>query len=317
MQTIEGISKKWDALHVDSVDAVYMGYDSTHPLNFYIGIDPHGNREFFTILNRKPLHLPKSSKSIEIFDGIRKDGTFTILFRLIEPGQKEVFTHLCWDLAEFTRQTDDIETGISNLFSRFRLWQKLMEKGCLDILTDSELKGLYGEITFLKEVALKRYDSMTAVTGWCGSNGTDRDFLYCNLWYEIKTTNPGAESIKISSVEQLDIDDPGRLVWIQAEKTAPTDPTAKSITSLIEDINTLIGNSQTALDLFETSLLKAGYTCHKEYEDIFFALKSIRAFEVSEKFPRIRRADLDIGVMTASYEISTSSMAPYEINLES
>ena len=98
MLTINDLSNKWNDLKVTLGESVYQGYDATHPLKFFIGLDSVGNREFFLIVNAKPAHVPASSRSIEVSGGLRKDGSYTLVFKLVQAHQQEVFTHLCWDL---------------------------------------------------------------------------------------------------------------------------------------------------------------------------------------------------------------------------
>ncbi len=314
MQTIYDIKAKWESLQLDNSEALYIGYDDSHPLQFFIGMDAMGNREFFIILENKPRIIPVHSRSVEVLYGIRKDGKYTLLFKLIKPEQQEVFTHLCWDLAESSRAYKDMEKGCNKVISRYLLWQKLMEKGNIGLLSDQEIKGLWGEIMFLKGKLFSRYGIAEAVEGWTGPSKSDRDFCYSDLWYEIKTTNPGASSLKITSIEQLDTDSEGRLVWIQAEKTSSTEANAKSLPDIIMETKSLMEDFPETIDKFESKLLEAGYIEQKHYNNIYFAYKATNLYKVDEKFPKILRKDLNSGITAVSYEISISSINIFETN---
>jgi len=313
MLTINDLANKWNDLTEMPGEPIYQGYDATHPLKFFIGLDSTGNREFFLIVSAKPVRIPASSRSIEVSGGLRKDGTHTLVFKLVQSNQQEVFTHLCWDLAEASRSCAEQEKGLSVVLDRYGLWQRLMEKANMGLLSESELKGLFGEIFFLKNRLIGKYGADKAVAGWTGPAKTDRDFIYDDLWYEVKTTNPGAPSLKISSIEQLDTDDPGRIVWVEAEKSASVDPAAVSVPRLIAETKTALEGFPEALQVFSMRLLEASFVDRKEYEDLHFACRDIKVFSVVLGFPRIRRKDLDSGIISASYEISIAQINAYKL----
>lgn len=316
MLTINDLAIKWNALREVPGEPVYQGYDATHPLQFFIGLDSVGKREFFIIISNKPLHMPVRSRSIEVSSGSRKDGTYTLVFKLVQPNQQEVFTHLCWDLAEASRSCADKEKGLAMVLTRYALWQRLMEKGNMGLLSEQEIKGLFGEIYFLKNRLLDHYGTEKAVAGWIGPTKADRDFIYDDCWYEVKTTNPGASSLRISSIEQLDSDDEGIMVWVQAEKTSSTDPAAISVPFLIDETKMILKEFPHAMELFVMKILESGFVDRTEYNDLYFVCRSIRLFSVHEGFPRIRRKDIDTGIITASYDISTSVISNYELSGE-
>lgn len=313
MLTINDLVFKWNSLNEVSGEPVYQGYDATHPLQFFIGLDSSGNREFFIIFTNKPAYVPACSRSIEVSSGSRRDGAFTLVFRLVQADQREVFTHLCWDLAETSRACFDQEKGMALILARYVLWQRLMEKGNMGLLSDRELKGLFGEIYFLKNCLLEKYGANIAIAGWIGPTKADRDFIYNDYWYEVKTTNPGAPFLKISSLEQLDTDDEGRIAWIQLEKTASTDPASMSLPILIKETKLALEMFPEAMEIFLMRILESGFVDRKEYNDLYFACRNIKLFSVSDGFPRIRRKDIDKRIIAASYEISISEINGYEV----
>ena len=161
---------------------------------------------------------------------------------------------------------------------------------------------MFGEIIFLKNRLIGKYGAEKAVAGWTGPAKTDRDFVYDDLWYEVKTTNPGAPTLKISSIEQLDTDDEGRIVWVEAEKTASVDPVAKSVPRLIYETKSALEGFPEALRIFSNENTGSRFVDRKEYEDIHFAagiLKPFQWFPVSTN----QAQDIDTGIISASYDI--------------
>ena len=66
------------------------------------------------------------------------------------------------------------------------MWQKLFAEEKNKKLSDAEVKGLLGELCALRNVILMRYSPQTAVAGWIGPIGADRDFEFSDTWYEAK-----------------------------------------------------------------------------------------------------------------------------------
>lgn len=313
MMTFDKLTEKWKSLTVKSGESVHQGYDANHPMQFFIGLDVTGKHEFFLITNNQIPELPAQSKSIEVLEGQRKDGSHTLVFRLAQQDQQQVFIHLCWDLAESSRHCSNTKQGLVTVLARYAQWQRLMEKGRNRILTESELKGIFGEICFMLNNLVKKYGISKAIQGWVGPLKLNRDFVYEDLWYEVKTTNPGAAVLRISSVEQLDTDDDGYLVWIQAEKTSISDPQGTSVPRIVSKTRDLLKTYPSALERFEMLLIELGYIDCKEYESILFTFKNIKQYCVSKNFPRIRRADINTGIVSVAYDLSVAYITGYEI----
>jgi hypothetical protein len=187
-----------------------------------------------------------------------------------------------------------------------------MEKPIRAFYPKVNSKDCLGNIFFKKKIDWEIRPEK-AVAGWTGPVKTDRDFVYDDLWYEVKTTNPGAPSLKISSIEQLDTDNEGRIVWVEAERTSSLDPLANVYPCLIAETKIRFGGFPEALQTFSMKILEAGFVDRKEYEDIHFACRDIKTFSVVPGFPRIRRNDIDTGIISASYDISIAQINTYKL----
>lgn len=314
MRTNEYFSKRWDELKVENGIPIHLGYDATHPLRIHFGYNLDGNREFFLITKYLPLKTPTQGNSISVQFGKRNDGFKTLLLTLLKPEQNTVFAQLCWDLAESCRNCTDDRSGTERMLNRFLKWQRLLESGGDGLLSALAIKGLIGELVFMDRYSLSQYNPEVAIDGWTGPCAADRDFIYHDQWYEIKTIDPGASVIKISSIEQLDTADVGELVVLLVERTPSSSINNFTLNGLIEQIRTKLAGSQHALNEFEDKLLEVGYITKYEYGQDFYLLKGIRWFKVNHDFPRIRRNMLDPSIVKAQYELSISSITGWEMD---
>lgn len=312
MMTIESLKDRWHTLGQTLNESAYQRIDSAHPLDLYIGHDMLDAKELMLLVDREPSRV-SSCRSISVQKGRRQDGKWAVRFSLIDLEQEAVFIHLCWDLIESSREIQNRNRGNSFVLSRFRKWQRLMEYGHDGLLSKTVVKGLIGELLFLKQYILSKFDPVIAVEGWLGPDGADRDFVYRGIWYEVKSIDPGTSSIRISSVEQLDVDDPGELVVMMLEKTSSSNDDSLTLPGIVHHIRYLLQESPLALEQFDDKLLGMGFMDRKEYEEDHYVFRGIRRFVVARDFPRIRKGTLPPCISAMTYELSVSCLSKWEI----
>jgi hypothetical protein len=303
--------QKWNALPRNQGEEIFQMVDSDHPLSFYFRQNALGNKEMLLISAYEPQNI-KGSKLLLIEIGKRKDMQWATRFKLLRREEEAVFVHLCWDLVESSRDKTDDKKGMAFVFERFIKWQRLMQLGGSGLLSESEIKGLIGELLFLESFILSGHDKRIAVDGWQGAEKTDRDFAFNNCWYEIKATNPGAVSVRISSIEQLDTDEAGQLIVYFLEKTSSTENSAFTLKKLVDRLRTIISDDAAVLSMFESKLLNAHYIDLKEYDETYYVLRGQACYQVDDHFPRVRRSMLSNAVIKLSYDLSLSNLSEWE-----
>ncbi|MDF2595735.1 MAG: hypothetical protein K0R69_2076 [Clostridia bacterium] len=311
MLTISEFISKWNTLRADHGQAAYQRIDASHPLDFYFGYDSARNRELI-LLSEKEIKQLVESKSIVVEIGKRNDGRWSVCFRLVKGDQEDVFMNLCYDLIETSRNKNDKIKGVAFVIERFLKWQRLLQQGNDGLLTDTAVKGLIGELILLEELLVKRSNILQTVEGWRGPNKSDRDFIYNNIWYEVKTTDPSSNSVKISSVEQLDSNDEGNLVVMYIEKTSACERNSFTLNGIVSRIKDKLETDISAVVLFEDKLLDLGYSYRKEYNETHYIFRRKREFKVDNNFPRLRRDMLANGIINVSYNLSISSLNEWE-----
>lgn len=283
--------------------------DNNHILDLYIGLDDMSRYTLFLVSEIEPEKI-FSSQIIYVQVGLRRDNKWGISFSLSNNQFEDLFCHFCVDIIESSRSLSCKSIGAKFVCSRYKKWQSMLTKYTDGILSFSEIKGLIGELIFLKNYMIPKYGEDIAVNSWIGPEKADQDFVCEDTWYEIKSTVSGTESVRISSIEQLDMDAEGELIIVYLDKTSHTDDFKITINSITKEIyDSLI--SYNLKQRLNDILLNHGYYNRKEYDDYLFKLVKVDRYKVDKNFACIRRSMLPLSVVNLKYDISISYISKY------
>ncbi len=283
--------------------------DEHHPLDIYLGKDSSARVSMLLISKVIPMQI-YSSHIIGVSIGKRADGTYALSFSLLDNQYEDMFFHFCDDIIHSTRDIKDKNKGTNYVCTRYLKWQEMLKKNSTGLLNFSEIKGLIGELVFLKTFMFYKYGNIGALKSWIGPDKADQDFVCDDSWYEIKATVSGAETVKITSVEQLDTASNGELVVVYLDKTSQTNPKRVTLNSIVDEINTFLDNDEEK-SIFRDILIRQGYVHRNEYDEQVFVCTNICRYVVDSKFPAIRQSMLPYSVANASYLLSISAIQGY------
>ena len=283
---------------------IYAGVDSSSFVLLAIGI------------HARPPNIATDSSSLDYFRQQRKDGSWLMVLRLRQNGLESVFGRLCQDLADAAEGVPDEKALVVLFRERLSLWKKLFQHGGSGFLQPHEIKGLIAEMLVL-ELLIRdgKRDVHETVSGWIGPLGADQDFMYSDQAIEVKAIGPGAESISISSLEQLDCAVPMDLILATLRPATPGEPGAIGLNALAARIEGMIAESPEALNIFKERLLEARYVEHEFYETVLFEPTSIAAYSVRDTFPKLVRDMVPAGIVGASYSIGIDSIADFRSDM--
>jgi hypothetical protein len=306
---IDDLHNKWNS--VPSSDAAYKRVDDEHILDIFLGKDTSNSRELLLVSDIEPAKI-RSSKSMDIIKGVRKDGRWATQIKLLKKDEEEVFTHLCWDLIENSRTAKSKTTSLELFIARFLKWQKLMEGGS-EILPDEVIKGIIGELFYAKNVLSLRYNYDVIFSAWLGPDGSDKDFVFEDTWAEIKAIKTGKTSITISSMEQLSSKNIGTLVVATVDNTSSADANGFSFANLINEFRERLSACPSALFDYESKLFDLGYVDRKEYYDRYYVFYGFRFYRVGDDFPKLKRETIPNEIVKVKYDIALSEIKEFEI----
>lgn len=181
--------------------------------------------------------------------------------------QDSVFELLCADLISYSQTADNEISALNLTVRRFKQWNKLLEHQRKSLMDESNRKGLLGELIYLCEVIDGGYPILPAVQGWVGPDGADQDFVYADNWHEVKSVGVSADSVKISSLEQLANTDPGELVVMLIDKCAPEHSGAVSLGEQVDHTFRRVHENDDAYSLLESKLMRYGFIDLPEYRE--------------------------------------------------
>jgi hypothetical protein len=290
---------------------LFQRVDEDHPLDLYAGVDYQGKRVLMLVTEKAPPSLPPAGV-VEITCNQRADREFAIILQLARQEYDEIFGRLCQDLVDATRDATP-ENGGDAILRRLSRWRKLLEVGQRTTLSETELRGLIGELWFLRSVALDRVGVDAAVKGWVGPLDAPQDFVLGETVVEIKTSSPGVQKVSISSLQQLDAGSAPLylgVIWVAPADQNTAD--AFSAAQLVRWLRDAVEASPVAGVEFELRLAEAGYADHEEYERIWYRVTQARYFQVRDDFPRLIREGAPAGMLEATYIIDLGACGVYE-----
>ncbi|WP_238162355.1 PD-(D/E)XK motif protein [Cohnella sp. AR92] len=310
MLSNELLRDKWNRL--SHHNSGYVRIDGTHPLEWHIGYENINQKSLLLVCNNEPDIFP-SSKSILSSIGQRGDGKWALAFRLIRNENEEVFIWLCCDLIESSRNQTNSKSGIQYVMKRYKQWSRLMEQQKIGLLSESERKGLLGEMIHLQICMSEGVSVQAAVESWMGPEDADQDFIFPTTWHEVKALGIGSKTVSISSLEQLNVALPGALVLYFVDKTAPNESNSFTLLSKAAEIREALQHDQSALDLFNEKLLRRGFIDLQEYEDYWYRLSGTHRYHVDSTFPKLISGSVPSQIASASYELSINAIEGWRV----
>ena len=311
MINFEEIKRKW--ADIPAYSSGFLSLEGEHPLKIHIGYSSP-NEQVLLILDAEYEYDIPSTRIIEVQKAKLKDETSIIELRLKDNSFSDLFIRLAWDIIEFSF-CNNRDESLKRFINRYKSWYGFLQAAGKDMLTSSEQKGLFGELLYLNEL-FETFDYNKAINSWCGPEGADQDFVFNNTWAEVKSVNVSADSVKISSIQQLDSNEPGTLIVYFFDKTTSENQFGASLSKKISEIRQRLEESyETEKQIFELKLFRYGYLDKdsEEYEKTKYLLVEKRTYKVSSDFPKLSRKNIPASIINANYLLDIASIEQFRI----
>ena len=283
--------------------------DNTHILDLFIGLDEHGRKAIELRSHFIPVRVSGTS-AIDVTQ-YKKPEYNTIRFSLKDDEVSGLFYKFCEDITEQTRGLANEKDGYKAITNRFFQWKKMFVASRNTVLTEPAIMGLIGELLFLKDDLSARIGLSAALRSWSGQELTYKDFSSGDEWYEVKSISRGNQSVKISSLEQLDSEHDGELVVYALEKMSSE---YKGITLnklVLDTLSKFV--SQEDKDSFMAKVALQGYEYNNYYDDFVFELSNKTRYKVNADFPKLTPGDVPHAITKVSYDILLTEIMPFMI----
>lgn len=283
-----------------------------HALELYIGIDENSRKmiEFRGVF--KPRKI-SSTASISV-GHYTKPAYSTLRFTLLDEEASGLFYVFCDDLIEQTRKLPDASMGYKAVTNRFFQWKQMFTGSKKKKLTEYEIMGLIGELLFLQGWLSPRIGLQEAIQSWSGQELTHKDFSVNDDWYEVKAISRGNQTVRISSLEQLESQTDGELVVIPLEKMSE-EYNGITLNKLYVAICNMITDDDVK-DMFIKKVALQGYEYSNYYDDFVYVADSPRRFRVTQGFPRLVRSSVSSSIANCIYDILLRDLDRFAIKEE-
>lgn len=283
--------------------------DNVHILELHLGLDEKGRKAIELRYPFVPRKVTGTS-AIEV-NQYKKEKYNTIRFSLINEEISGLFYKFCEDLIEQTRDLKEASAGYQAIVNRFFQWKKMFVSSKNNFLTEPEIMGLIGEVLFLRGNLAKRIGLSNALLSWSGQELTHKDFSYENMWFEAKAISRGAQSVRISSIEQLESDNDGELVVHSLEKMS-TAYNGITLNKLILETRNMFTSNEDK-DNFMSKVALQGYEYNNYYDDFVYEISNFKRYIVNSDFPKLTSKSLPAAIRKVMYELSLVDIASFEI----
>lgn len=283
------------------------------PIECYVAID-HLRRHMFvltTTVVSTPRREPISGANITVNWRQVSDGSgIQVTVQLLNMDMQDLFTVLCSNLAELI---EDLPSGL-NLFDavviRVQRWQRLLDGGRPNTLTDSERRGLVGELLLLEQVFIP-HSTSAAIYSWLGPTGNPQDFVFDSGRVECKSylESPVTE-VRISSLEQLD--DSYSPLTLALNHLVESDSSGNGVTlnELVSMVERQLLIEQERME-FNSRLISAGYEYNEAYESFRYVRQLTKYYKVSDDFPRLNQSNVNSQISKVTYSIPLIGLDKY------
>lgn len=288
----------------------YVKYDASHPFDWRV--DSRERITSLALITDHPVPF-EPTRFINVTTSVHiMDGRTNIVLDLIDMQYSLMFDAFCHTLIEDSRHFSPDEIGLKHILHTYNRWRMLFTGP--KRLEVKEIRGLIGELHFLKEYLFPKCGKSVSLQAWMNLKFGKQDFIVGDTWYEIKTASSDSQTVKISSLDQLDRDSRGILAIVFLLKSTAVSSTSVTLNSLFRDVRDSF-ESDLDRDLFVQIMTSIGYSDKPYYDEHAFEITSMRMFFVEEGFPRLCRSTLNVpGISDAEYNILIQSIFKFEVS---
>ncbi|MCF6248581.1 MAG: PD-(D/E)XK motif protein [Desulfobacula sp.] len=306
------MNNPWEEIQIPSRDILYRIIDSEHPLRLLRARDIYGRFLFIYEFSHSD-HIPDKFPELNGIDIYLQEpeqspaDNYMLLLVLKENKEWQIFLSLCNDLVMSTKALDGQTEATLIILRRLKRWQKFLQRTRSGLLPEKEIKGLIGELFFIKRHLIPAFGAGTAVQFWQGPEDAPQDFSVHQCAIEVKcqlgTTTP---VVRISSADQLCSQLSEMFLYvITLGKSDEASKMAVNLPSLINEIRKKLElDSPIDLERFNDLLYQTGYIELEEYRQFNYIPAAEKMFSVNNGFPRICSEDLITGIERVTYNIN-------------
>lgn len=206
----------------------------------------------------------------------------------------------------------------SELFTRhFFKWSSFFENKRNEGLTKDQVKGLIGELIYLKKLLLNSNIKVDdALSSWRGPYDEGHDFVFDFTDYEVKTVEKSKNNIRISSEFQLESEKGKKLELVVISVEFDVEY-GINLTSITNEIKSLVLDKLGDNSIFITALSQKELTIGdlKQYDIYSYTPIEETSYDATnEEFPKLISSKLPEQISKLNYNIRLNLIEEFIIN---
>ena len=303
------VENPWAGISKPAKDFDYKLVDNNHPLKLMWGVNFKGDYLFCYEANE--IHMPKQDAfpKLKGIDAkiIDHNGNKVLILILNDSNEWEIFKFLCFDLVRYTKMLKNTDDIASVILGKLIRWQKFWKKENQSKLSPEEIKGLMGELLFLRDQVAPNFGWENAINFWHGPEGAPQDFAINDVAVEIKCQSGSSKpTVSISSPEQLQPQLPiGFLVVYTIASANESDCGATTLNQLVASVKEeLSSESAETRDRFENLLDMARYLNLEIYDKNIFQSIMVKSYKLGGEFPAVKLEAIPAAVDHMRYNLN-------------
>jgi hypothetical protein len=266
----------------------------------------------------RQLHALPRTRGIEMQFARLGEGNGELRVVLTDNNLREVFNPLASDISSTAQAQPGPAEALLAAVSRFEHWRRMLQSLADTGLAPEARRGLFGELTILRDHLLPALPALDAVRAWTGPTAANQDFQLPRAAIEVKTSSgKEPQALVISNERELDEKGVSRLILAHLSLDERRGGNGESLNAAVDRIRATMTDAA-ARAVLDDLLVRAGYLRHQRelYDEPRYTVRKQRFWNVDGDFPRITEADLRAGVGDCRYSISTAGLEQYLLAAE-
>ena len=279
------------------------------PMDAYAGLRAIDNAPCLLIRCEAPEELLFESNGLRLYIDHDEQGALLAL-ALEDPAQRDLFTQLCADAVDTAGS--DASLALGRFHARLNSWRSFLRER-RNGLSIEETVGLIGELLVLERL-LALHPGLLA--NWLAPDPALHDFVKAGHGLEIKTSRGPSSRLHISSLDQLDDSGLRRLDLVSVRLF--DDPEGRTISDILAALKALLPD-ETARQTLDNAVLRRGLKPDDEHarSGLRISLRSLDAYTVDDRFPRLLRNQVPLAISDASYALERRALDEFAAEADS
>lgn len=226
-----------------------------------------------------------------------------------------IFLVIAADVASSLIEYSSDEASLSVYIKKVNQWKSVFNRKYEELLTPEQQLGLYGELSFMKELIETGVDASTVLLSWKGPVKDDKDYLIGTKAVEIKSSAKTDKLVKISNIHQLDSQG-FEYLFLYSYSFVRSSQGSNTLVALIKELRDIFSETANPED-FEEKLILAGYF-DKDAERYTnsYTKTNEDCYEVEGDFPRITPNNVMKNVLNAEYVIDLNAATSHLVTFQ-